>query len=91
MIFNKFIRDLVLKQTAPRSNGPGRTLGVHTTCCEERPVLLQVVSLAPELDNCPKGWLSSYNFEGWHSLIIYSIVTIVKSFKEPICDGILLF
>ena len=29
------------------SNGPGRTLGVHTTCCEERPVLLRVPSPAP--------------------------------------------
>ncbi len=29
------------------SNGPGGTSGAHTTCCEERPVLLRVPSLAP--------------------------------------------
>ncbi len=29
------------------SNGPGGTLGAHTTCCEERPVLLRVPSPAP--------------------------------------------
>ncbi len=29
------------------SDGPGGTLGAHTTCCEERPVLLRVPSPAP--------------------------------------------
>ncbi len=29
------------------SNGPGGTSGAHTTCCEERLVLLRVPSLAP--------------------------------------------
>ncbi len=29
------------------SNGPGGTSGAHTTCCEERPVLLRVPSPAP--------------------------------------------
>ncbi len=29
------------------SNGPGGTTGAHTTCCEERSVLLRVPSLAP--------------------------------------------
>ncbi len=29
------------------SNGPVGTSGAHTTCCEERPVLLRVPSLAP--------------------------------------------
>ncbi len=29
------------------SNGPGETSGAHTTCCEERPVLLRVPSPAP--------------------------------------------
>ncbi len=29
------------------SNGPGGTSGAHTTCCEERSVLLRVPSLTP--------------------------------------------
>ncbi len=29
------------------NNGPGGTSGAHTTCCEERPVLLRVPSPAP--------------------------------------------
>ncbi len=29
------------------SNGPGGTSGAHTTCCEERPVLLRVPSPDP--------------------------------------------
>ncbi len=29
------------------SNGPGGTSDAHTTCCEERPVLLRVPSPAP--------------------------------------------
>ena len=29
------------------SNGPGGTSGAHTTCCEERSVLLRVPSQAP--------------------------------------------
>ncbi len=29
------------------SNGPGGISGAHTTCCEERPVLLRVPSPAP--------------------------------------------
>ncbi len=29
------------------NNGPGETSGAHTTCCEERPVLLRVPSPAP--------------------------------------------
>ncbi len=30
-----------------QGNGPGGTLGAHTTCCEERSVLLRVHSPAP--------------------------------------------
>ncbi len=35
------------KAFSHETTGPGGTSGAHTTCCEERPVLLQVPSPAP--------------------------------------------